>query len=125
MTLARHVTELEVYQAAYAQAMAVFQATKKFPAEERYSLTDQVRRASRSVSANLAEAWGKRRYEAHFLSKLTDADAENYEIATWLRFSLDCGYLPAADHDQMLAENRKIGAMLGVMIKNHNSFCRP
>ena len=123
MALAQHITELEVYQSAYAQAMSVFEATKSFPPEERYALTDQVRRASRSVCANLSEAWGKRRYEAHFLNKLTDADAENYETATWISFCRDCGYLLPATYDALIAGNRRTGNMLGQMIKKHQSFC--
>ena len=84
---------LKVYQKAYALAMEIFQLSKSWPSEEKYSLTDQIRRASRSVCTNLREAWAKRRYEAHFISKLTDSDGENSETDTWLDFALDCGYL--------------------------------
>jgi four helix bundle protein len=79
-----HFTELSVYQKSFELAGQIFCLSKCWPAEERYSLTDQIRRASRSVGANLAEAWGKRRYEAHFVSKLTDADGENHEVEHWL-----------------------------------------
>ena len=85
--------ELEVYQMAFKASMKIFELTKGFPTEERYSLTDQIRRSSRSVCSNIAEAWRKRRYEAAFVSKLNDAEAEAAETQTWLRFSEDCHYL--------------------------------
>src|SRR4030067_3271024 len=85
--------DLEVYQTAFGLAMKIFQKSKSFPIEERYSLTDQVRRSSRSVCANLVEAWRKRRYEASFLSKLNDAEAEGAETQVWLEFAVQCGYL--------------------------------
>jgi len=90
--------ELKVYQAAYALAMEIFQISKSWPSEERHSLTDQIRRSSRSVCSNLREAWAKRRYEAHFVSILTDSDGENRETDTWLDFAKDCGYLSEEDH---------------------------
>lgn len=89
----KHFRELIVYQKAFEQAMKIFELTKHFPKEERFSLTDQIRRSSRSVCANLAEAWHKRRYPAHFVSKLTDSDAEAAETQVWLDFSLECKYL--------------------------------
>jgi four helix bundle protein len=85
--------ELEVYQLAFEAAMRIFDLTKSFPAEERYSLTDQIRRSSRSVCANLAEAWRKRRYEGAFLLKLSDSEAEAAESQTWLEFAVKCGFL--------------------------------
>ena len=85
--------ELEVYKLAFDAAMRIFELTKTFPGEEKYSLTDQMRRASRSVCANIAEAWRKRRYEAAFVSKLTDSEAETAETQVWLAFSVKCGYL--------------------------------
>ncbi len=85
--------ELEVYQLAFGAAMRIFEISKAFPGEERYSLTDQVRRSSRSVCANLAEAWRKRRYEGAFLLKLSDAEAESAETQTWLEFAVRCSYL--------------------------------
>ena len=85
--------DLTVYQKAFDAAMKLFEVSKSFPKEERYSLTDQVRRSSRSVCANLAEAWRKRRYEGHFLSKLTDAEGEAGETQTWIQFAVTCGYL--------------------------------
>lgn len=84
--------ELEVYRQAFEAAMDIFRAGKKFPAEERYSLTDQIRRSSRSVCANLAEAWRKRRYEGAFVHKLNDCEAEAAETQTWLEFAVECDY---------------------------------
>ena len=86
--------ELEVYQLAFDGAMRVFELSGKFPKEETYSLTDQIRRSSRSVCSNIAEAWRKRRYKAAFISKLSDAEAEAAETQTWIRFAVECGYLP-------------------------------
>jgi four helix bundle protein len=114
--------DLIVYQKAYALAMQIFEITKRFPQEERYSLTDQIRRSSRSVCTNLREAWAKRRYEAHFVSKLTDADGENGETETWLDFAHDCGYLSKKDHAVFLEKRREIGAIIGSMINDPSSF---
>ncbi len=83
--------DLIVYQKAYTLAMKIFEVSKSFPAEEKYSLTDQIRRSSRSVCTNLREAWAKRKYKAHFVSKLTDADGENGETDSWLDFACECG----------------------------------
>ena len=102
--------------------MEIFHASKHFPAEERFSLTDQLRRSSRSVCSNLREAWAKRRYEAHFVSKLTDSDGENGETETWLDFACDCGYLPKRDHALFTEQCREVGAMLGSIIKDPSSF---
>jgi four helix bundle protein len=88
-----HFRELEVYQLAMLAAMKLFELSKRFPQEERYSLTDQVRRSSRSVCANIAEAWRKRRYPNAFVSKLSDAEAEAAETQVWIEFALKCGYL--------------------------------
>src|ERR1043166_2408316 len=94
MKIQQH-TELEVYKKAFYTAMFIFEASKKFPKEETYSLTDQVRRSSRSVCANLAEAWRKRRYAAAFISKLCDAEAEAAETQVWLEFAVKCAYVDA------------------------------
>ena len=93
MKIQQH-TDLEVYKKAFDTAMAIFQESKKFPKEEMYSLTDQIRRSSRSVCANLAEAWRKRRYKAAFISKLSDAESEAAETQVWLEFATKCTYLP-------------------------------
>jgi four helix bundle protein len=114
--------ELKVYQVAYALAMEIFRLSKAWPPDEKYSLTDQVRRSSRGVCANLREAWAKRRYEAHFVSKLTDADGENGETDTWLDFARDCGYLSKAEHASLTADCREVGAMLGGMLGNPAPF---
>ena len=115
--------DLTVYQKAFEQAMRIFEITKRFPKEEQYSLTDQIRRASRSVCTNIGEGWRKRRYSAHFVSKLTYADAEATETIIWLDFSLSCGYLNAKDHTDLSVEYDQIGKMLGSMIAAPEKFC--
>jgi four helix bundle protein len=112
----RH-TDLEVYQRAFAAAMEVFRLSKIFPAEEKYSLTDQGRRSSRSVAANISEAWRKRRYSASFVSKLNDAEGEAAETQTWLQFSVECGYANAEASRAIYVEYDSI-AML-VNMQNH------
>ncbi|EIP97596.1 S23 ribosomal protein [Opitutaceae bacterium TAV1] len=119
----RSFRELEAYQTAFALQQKVFHASKAWPREEVYSLTDQVRRASRSIGANLAEAWGKRKYPAHFLSKLTDADGELQETLHWLDTALACGYLGTADHATFMREAESVGRLLGGMMAKHESFC--
>ena len=114
--------DLKVYQEAYALAMEIFEISKKWPSEEKYSLTDQTRRASRSVCTNLREAWSKRRYEAHFISKLTDADGENSETDTWLDFAKDCGYLGVNDYERLSEKCDSVGKMLGSMLRNPEPF---
>ena len=118
----RSAKDLVVYQKAYHLAMEVFQLSKTWPFEEKYSLTDQIRRSSRSVCANLREAWSKRRHEAHFLSKLADSDGENSETDTWLDFAKDCEFLSTSDHARLTAGCKEVGAMLGAMIKNPSQF---
>ena len=102
--------------------MEIFNISKQWPSEEKFSLTDQIRRSSRSVCANLREAWAKRRYQAHFVSKLTDSDGENSETDTWLDFAKDCGYIPVEDHGRLTADCKEVGAMLGVMLNNPTPF---
>jgi len=114
--------DLIVYQKAYSLAMDIHRVSKTWPPEERLSLIDQIRRSSRSVCANIREAWAKRKYEAHFVSKLTDSDAENGETDTWLDFAKDCGYLADSDCANLSNECREIGAMLGSMINNPKPF---
>ncbi len=114
--------DLLVYQKAYRLAMGIFRISKSWPTEEKYSLTDQIRRSSRSVCANLREAWSKRRYEAHFLSKLSDSDGENSETDTWLDFARDCGYMTTDSHACLAGECKEVGAMLGAMLKNPAGF---
>jgi four helix bundle protein len=114
--------DLIVYQKAYELAMHIFAASKSFQPEEKYSLADQIRRSSRSVCSNIREAWAKRRYEAHFVSKLTDADDENGETDTWLDFAHHCEYLSRADHAVLTEKCHEVGAMLGSMIAEPLSF---
>ena len=118
----RSAKDLKVYQKAYMLAMEIFNISKQWPAEEKYSLTDQIRRSSRSVCSNLRESWAKRRYEAHFISKLTDADGENSETDTWLDFARDCKYISIEDHDRLTTESKEVGAMIGAMIKKPERF---
>lgn len=114
--------ELIVYKRAYELAMVIFQLTKSFPSDEKYSLTSQIRRSSRSVCNNLREAWAKRRYEAHFVSKLSDCDSECNETDTSLDFARDCGYVDRAKHAELVAMNNEIGRMIGAMINNPEKF---
>ena len=114
--------ELTVYKKAYALAMRGFELSKRFPTEERYALTGQVRRSSRSVCNNLREAWAKRRYPAHFVSKLTDCDGENNETDTSIDFARDCGYITDEEHRELTAQGTEVGKMLGSMINNPDPF---
>ena len=120
--MANSAKELKVYQLAYTLAMEVFDVSRGFPPEERYALTSQVRRSSRSVPMNLREAWAKRRYEAHFISKLTDCDGECAETETSLDFAKDCGYITMEVHEDLVSKNRSIGRMLGKMLQSPQSF---
>lgn len=114
----RHFRELDVYQLAMEAAMEIFELTKRFPTEERYSMTDQVRRSSRSVCANLAEAWRKRRYLAAFVSKLSDAEAEAAETQVWLELSVRCGYLDVNKSKLIELQYENILGKLVVMISH-------
>jgi four helix bundle protein len=122
---ARSFKDLRVYRRAQEVSQAVFKLTRTFPKEEMYSLTDQTRRSARSVGAQIAEAWGKRRYEKHFVSKLTDADAEQMETQHWVGEALDCGYIAPADAAQLNAGLEEIGRMLNSMMEKSDSFCGP
>lgn len=117
--------ELKVYQAANDLAMRVFEISKGFPPEERFALTSQIRRSSRSVCLNLREAWAKRHYEAHFISKLTDCDGENSETDSSLDFARDCGYFSPQQHSTLTTLCKEIGKMVGSMIKHAASFHVP
>ena len=116
---------LVAYQKSRALAAVIFVASKQFPREEMYSLTDQVRRSSRAIGANLAESWAKRDYERHFVSKLTDADAEQLETQHWLEVARDCGYLDAQQAKSLLAQTEEVGRLIGSMITHAPSFCAP
>ena len=114
--------DLEVYKKAFKLAMTVFELSKTFPSEERFALTGQIRRSSRSVCLNLREAWAKRRYEAHFVSKLTDCDGENSETDSSLDFALKCGHISSEQHGDLTATCEEVGRMLGSMIKSPIAF---
>jgi four helix bundle protein len=119
----RHFRDLEVYARAFQASMRVFEFTKKFPPEERFSLVDQIRKASRSVCSNLAEAWRKRRYIAVFKNKITDSMQEASETQCWLEFSLACRYMEQSAFDELDREYEEIIAMLNSMELNATKFC--
>ncbi len=121
----RSHTELESYRKAFEAAMRLFEASKRFPKEECYSLTDQGRRSSRSVCANLAEAWRKRRYRAAFLSKLSDSEAEAAETQTWIEFAVRCGYLEPEAGRVLYAEYEAVLRLLVSMIRNPDPWLLP
>ena len=123
MEYVKSFRELEVYKFARQLSKNIFEVSKSFPKEEMYSLTDQVRRSSRSIGAQIAEAWGKRRYEKHFTSKLTDADGEQLETQHWIETALDCSYISQKFADDLLKECASIGKMLNSMILKSNLFC--
>ena len=114
--MVQDVSELQAFKMSYALAMRIFKLTQKFPTEEKYALTSQIRRSSRSVPLNLKEAWAKRRYEAHFISKLTDCDGENSETATSIDFARDCAYISPEVASELLETNRQIGRLIGSML---------
>jgi four helix bundle protein len=118
----RRHTDLEVYQRAFAAAMRIFELSKKFPHEEKYSLIDQIRRASRSVCSNTAEGWRKRRYPAAFVSKLSDAEGESAECQVWLQFSVKCGYLERSEGEELYREYDAILGMLVNMSRNSDDW---
>jgi len=117
--------DLQVYQRAFEAASQIFEISKRFSREETYSLTDQIRRSSRSVCANLAEAWRKRRYEAAFISKICDAEAEAAETQTWLDFALSCEYLSLEQHHQLDTAYEKVISTLVGMINHSDSWVLP
>jgi four helix bundle protein len=119
----RDFKELNVYRTAFDAAFSVFEMSKRFPRDERYSLTDQVRRSSRSICANIAEAWRKRRYPASFVSKLSDADAEAAETQVWLDIALRCGYIDATAHDELADRYDHICAQLVKMMADAERWC--
>ncbi|MEM1042643.1 MAG: four helix bundle protein [Bacteroidota bacterium] len=124
MTIDR-VEQLRIYQRAFEAAMDVFEWSKQWPREERYALTDQARRSSRAVCANLSEAWAKRRYPKHFVSKLSDAHGEAEETLTWLRFAHGCGYLLSDAAEKLISRYRQIIAGLVRMMASPESWCLP
>jgi len=118
------VRDLDVYKMAFDTAMIIFKISKAFPKDEKYSLTDQVRRSSRSVCANLAEGWRKRKYQAVFTNKLLDAAQEATETQTWLEFALSCGYIDDGVFEELYEKYEHIFAMLNTMEKKADAFCK-
>jgi four helix bundle protein len=118
------VRELEVYRIAFDTAMEIFNISKGFPVDEKYSLTDQIRRSSRAVCANLAEGWRKRAYKAVFLNKLSDSAQEASETQTWLEFALKCGYIGNEVFDKLDEQYEHIFAMLNTMARKADAFCK-
>lgn len=123
--LIRTHRDLDAYQIGFGVAMQIFEMSKSFPKEERYSLTDQIRRSSRSVCANLAEAWRKRRYEASFISKLSDAEAEAAEAQVWLEFAVKCGYLQKETGEEFSATYDSILGKVVSLINNPQPWLLP
>lgn len=118
----QNMKELTVYKKAYLLGMKIFEISKRFPREETYALTSQIRRSSRSVCMNLREAWAKRRYETHFISKMSDSDGENAETGSSLDFAKDCSYITEEEHTELTAMNQEVGKMLGAMISKPDKF---
>jgi four helix bundle protein len=124
MAILRGYRDLIVYQKSYALAMKIFEITKTFPKEEKYSLIDQIRRSSRSIPANIAESWAKRIYPKVFVNKLSDALGEEHETEVWLDFSRDCQYISSETHEQFIAEYDEVRRMLISMINTPDKFCK-
>jgi four helix bundle protein len=118
----KKINETKVYKLAFELAMKIYEISKMFPKEEKYSLTDQVRRSSRSVCSCLAEAHRKRLYPAHFVSKVSDSDMENAETQTWLEFALACKYIIQNEHDELLNLSEEVGRLLSHMINNPEKY---
>ena len=114
--------DLVVYKKAFKLAMEIFEITKSFPKEEIYSLTSQIRRSSRSVCSNLGEGYRKRRYEAHFISKISDADMENSETQVWLDFSLECEYINKDLYEDLTQKSEEVGRLLNDMIVDPKKY---
>ena len=114
--------DLLAFKKSFALAMKIYKVSRRFPKEETYSLTDQIRRSSRSVSVNISEAYRKRVYPKHFISKLTDIDAENSETQTWLLFAKECNYIDENTFDEYYSETQEIGKLINYMITNPHKF---
>ena len=122
MAYIRDFNDLIVYKKAYVLAMKIFEITKTFPKEEKYSLTDQIRRSSRSVTANIAEAWSKRKYIKHFVSKFTDSLGEEYETENWLLYAKDCQYIDEKTYRELIDEYLEVKKLLQSIIENPERF---
>ena len=124
MKYAKSFKDLEVYQLSREVARELFLLTREFPSEERYLLTDQIRRSSRSIGAQIAESWGKRRYENHFILKLTDADSEQFETQHWLEVALENEYIDEPIKQELTMKCESIGKMLNSMMDKAHLFCQ-
>jgi four helix bundle protein len=124
MALIKSFRDLNAYKTSRTAAHQIFEITRSFPKEERFALTDQIRRSSRAVKAMIAEAWARRRYQAVFVSKLNEALGEATETQSWLDDCLDCGYIKSGEFEQMDATWQSVGAMLNKMIERADDFCR-
>ena len=120
----QNVCDLEVYNLSYSLALEIFSLSKKFPKEETYSLIDQIRRSSRSIGAQIAECWGKRRYENHFILKLTDSDAEQFETQHWIEVAYEIHYIDQETRKELLMRCEDIGKMINSMISKSLKFCQ-
>ncbi|WP_310992549.1 four helix bundle protein [Aequorivita marina] len=114
--------DLFAFQKSFSLAMDIFEVSKSFPKEEKFSLTDQVRRSSRAVSVAIAESYGKRKYPKHFISKLTDSDSENLETQAWLKFALACEYITEVEHNELIIKSEEVGRLLNYMMNNPEKF---
>jgi four helix bundle protein len=124
MSFAASFKNLETYKKARELSLEIYKVSATFPKEERYSLTDQIRRSSRSVGAQIAESWGKRMYEKHFVLKLSDADAENYETNHWLEIANECGYITEVEFNNLVSKCELLGKMINNMIYKSELFCK-
>jgi four helix bundle protein len=124
MVYVKSFRDLEVYKLAREVSKEIYFLSKEFPKDEKYSLSDQIRRSSRSVGAQIAEAWGKRRYELHFISKLSDADSEQLETQHWLEISEECEYMDLNTAKNLLQKCESIGKMIQSMIDKSSTFCK-
>jgi four helix bundle protein len=123
MAFAKYFRDLDTYKFSRQLQREIYELSKRFPLDEKYSLTDQIRRSSRSIGAQVAEAWGKRRYERHFISKLTDADAEQLETQHWIESAYDCKYLDDATCARLISKYEHLGSMINNMINKSSDFC--
>ncbi|MBK6966129.1 MAG: four helix bundle protein [Bacteroidales bacterium] len=124
MAIINSFRDLIVYQKAFRLAMEIFEISKTFPKEEKYSLTDQIRRSSRSITTNIAEGWAKKIYQKHFVSKLSDSLGEEYETEVWLAFSRDCEYIELVKYDYFIHEYDEVRKILISMINTPEKFCK-
>jgi four helix bundle protein len=122
ITVYGYYKDLLDYKKSYSLAMEIFTISKRFPTEEKYSLIDQIRRSSRSICANIAESYRRRRYKDYFISKLNDAETENSETQVWLDFSKDCGYITEEEYNKLTAVNDEAGKLIWYMINNPDKF---